>query len=443
MLRIGPRSARPTLAGYPERSVIDPTALRRRAAPIDRSSDRLVALGAIAIAVAFLFLAVVATFPPVDVRRGAWLPLHIALAGAATTAIAGVMPFFAAAFAAAPPSDARLRAAAVGAVAVGAAAVSFGVVANEVGVAVAGGIGFVAGIALTGTATVRPLGRALGPSRGLVTQGYVAALAEVAVGASLATLFVAGWPPIVESWARVKPAHAWLNLVGFVSLVIATTLLHFFPTVVGARIALRPSARVTVAGLAVGAAVVAVGFILASDPAARIGALGVIGGACGLAIYAWRTWQTRAHWTSDPGWHRFAMGGLVSAIAWFEAGILLAAVRVLVFGADPAGWSVEVLAGPLVIGWVGLAIVSSATHLLPAVGPGDPISHARQRRLLGRAVTFRLVALDVGILALAVGLPLGLVALGAVGAVLVALGLGVSAVLLGTAVTMGVRRGRA
>ena len=133
----------------------------------------------------------------------------------------------------------------------------------------------------------------------------------------------------------------------------------------------------------------------------------------------------------------------MSAIAWFEAGILLAAVRVLVFGADPAGWSVEVLAGPLIVGWVGLAIVSSATHLLPAVGPGDPVVHGRQRQLLGRVATFRLAVLDGGILALAVGLPLGFVALGAVGAVLVAVGLGVSAVLLGTAVTMGVRHGRA
>ena len=84
-------------------------------------------------------------------------------------------------------------------------------------------------------AALRPLRLGLGPSRGLVTQGYVIALGEVAVGASLATLFVARWPPIVEDWARIKPAHAWFNLVDFVSLVIATTLLHFFPTVVGAR----------------------------------------------------------------------------------------------------------------------------------------------------------------------------------------------------------------
>lgn len=420
--------------------MIDPTALRRRASPIDRSSDRLVALGAIGIAVAFLVAAIAAMFLPAAVRRGTWLPVHLAMAGAATTAIAGVMPFFAAAFAAAAPSDARLRMAAVGMVALGAAAVSVGVAASGVGLATAGGVGFVAGIVLTGVATIRPLGRALGPSRGLVTQGYVIALGEVAVGASLATLFVVGWPPVVEHWARIKPAHAWLNLIGFVSLVIATTLLHFFPTVVGARIALRPSARITVAGLAAGAPLVALGFATSADLIARFGAVAVLGGGGALAVYAWRTWQTRARWTTDPGWHRFAIGGLVSAIIWLEIGIAVAAARVVTFGADPAGWQIEASAGPLVIGWVGLAIVASATHLLPAIGPGNPAVHARQRRLLGRAATARLAVLNAGVVALAVGLPGGLDPLVTGGAVLVALGLGTTALVLGAAVRMGVRR---
>ena len=119
--------------------------------------------------------------------------------------------------------------------------------------------------------------------------------------------------------------------------------------------------------------------------------------------------------------------------------ILIAAGRVLVFGADPAGWSVEAIAGPLVIGWIGLAILASATHLLPAIGPGDHLVHARQRQLLGRVATVRLVVLNAGVLALAVGLPLGVVLLTSLGAVLAMLGLGMSAVLLGAAVVIGVR----
>ncbi len=53
-----------------------------------------------------------------------WLPLHLALAGGASTAIAGVMPFFVAALAAGDPAPSRLRKAAVGFVAVGAALVA-------------------------------------------------------------------------------------------------------------------------------------------------------------------------------------------------------------------------------------------------------------------------------------------------------------------------------
>jgi nitrite reductase (NO-forming) len=418
--------------------VIDPSSLRRRAPSIDRSSDRLVAVIAIAAAVAFLVGAVVAMFLPVADRRGAWLPLHLTLAGGATTAIAGVMPFFAAAFAAAPPSDARLRMTAVAAVAAGALGVSLGVVGSQPGVAVGGGVLFIAGVVVTGIATIRPLSRALGPSRGLITQGYVVALGEVAVGATVATLFVAGWAPIVGAWGQVKPAHAWLNLVGFVSLVVATTLLHFFPTVVGARITVRPSARITVLGLAAGAPLVALGFALGSDPIARIGAFFSVGGALGLAANAVRTWPSRARWKTDPRWHEFAIGALVAAITWFLVGIGIAAGRVLWAGAAPAAFSVETFGAPLVAGWVGFAILGSATHLLPAVGPGDPGAHGRQRRLLGRLAGPRLAVANAGVAGLALGWPLHIDVLVAGGAVLLAIGLGSTAALLVQAIGMGI-----
>lgn len=412
----------------------------RRRPLIDRSSDRLITLAAIAIAVGFLLAAVLSLLLPPGSRRGLWLPLHLALAGAATTAIAGVMPFFSATLAAAPPAGARLRAAAVGTVALGALGVASGVTSGWVGLAVAGGTAFVLGIALTGAATVGPLRGALGPSRGIVSGGYVAALVEVAVGASLATLFLAGWPPLAGDWARVKPAHAWLNLVGFVSVVVATTLLHLFPTVIGARIAVVRSARVTVYGLALGAGAVAGGYLLAADLLARAGAGAAIAGSLALAVYAGRVWRTRARWTTDPGWHRFAIGGLVSAIAWFVLGIGIASGRVVVFGADPSGWLADAVAGPLVIGWIGLAITASATHLVPAIGPGDPVAHARQRRLLGQGASIRLGLVDGGAAALALGLPLGVSAVVALGAILLGLGLGATAILIAASVAVGIRR---
>jgi nitrite reductase (NO-forming) len=243
----------------------------------------------------------------------------------------------------------------------------------------------------------------------------------------------------VETWGRLRPVHPWLNLLGFVSLVVATTLLHFFPTVVGARIADIRSARVTVAALAAGVPLVSLGFALQADLVARAGALLGLWGGLALAIYCLVTWRTRARWTGDRGWHVFAMGGLVSAIAWFELGLAWAAGRVLVLGPDPAAFTTDVLIGPLVVGWVGLTILASATHLVPSVGPGHPIAHARQRQILGHRGAARLVAADLGIAALSAGLPLRSDPLVLAGALLVAVALAATGALIAWAIAVGLR----
>jgi len=422
--------------------VIQLSSNRSRRAAVDRRADRLVAVTAISFALGFALLAIVAAFLPAAERAGLWLPVHLALAGAATTAIAGVMPFFSAAIATSQPVDARLRWASVTAVALGAASITVGFTNAAFTLAAVGGIVFGLGVVLVGYATLMPLRRGLGPRGGIVAVGYAAALAMVLTGATLATLFLAGWRPVLEAWGYLKPAHAWLNLVGFVSLIIATTLLHFFPTVIGARIARVPAAYATPIGLAGGVALVALGFASRSDLSARIGALLVATGALALVIYAVQVWRTRATWSGDHGWHRFAMGGLVSAIAWFVVGILLATTRILLDGADPAAVRLDSLAGPLVAGWMGLAILASATHLVPAIGPGDPYEHARQRVLLGRLATPRLFAADIGVATLTIGLIFSWDRLTVSAVLLLAASLGLTAAMLLTAVLSGIRNVR-
>jgi hypothetical protein len=325
----------------------------------------------------------------------------------------------------------------------GALLVAVGYAAGQLPLAAAGGLVFILGMLLTGVATLVPVRRPLARAGGVVTVGYAAALVLVAIGALLASLFLAGVPAAAAAWGALRPAHAWLNLVGFVSLIIATTLLHFFPTVIGARILRARSASLTVSGLALGAALVALGFAADADWLVRAGALASLLGAWGLAFYAWQTWRTKSAWSGDVGWHRFVMGGLLSAIAWFGIGTLIAALRLIVAGADPIAASATAVLGPLVPGWVGLAILASATHLVPAVGPGDPTAHARQRRLLGRFAEVRLLAADVGIAALTLGIPLAIDALIVPGMLLTAASLGGTTVLLVAAVADGLRSARA
>jgi nitrite reductase (NO-forming) len=406
---------------------------------IDRSDDRLVALISVGGALAFLVAGLLATLLPPTLRHGIWLPIHLVFAGGATTAIAGVMPFFSAAFAAAPPMDFRLRISSVAAVMLGAIGVAGGMVAGYPWVAAASGVLYVAGVGLIAVATLRPLGRGLGPSRGLVVKGYAIALINVAVGASLAVLTLAAVDVVSTAWAALRVSHAWLNLIGFVSLVIATTLLHFFPTVIGARIATRPTARAVVVCLALGPALVALAMPLGVDLIAQAGALLVEAGALSLLAYCVTVWPTRGKWTTDRAWHLFSMGGLISAVAWFNVGTAIAAGRVLVMGASPGSWDASYVIAPLAVGWVGMAVIASANHLVPSIGPGDAATHGRQRRVLGNLALTRLLVINAGTALLALGLPENSTVIAAIGIALIGGGVLATALLTLWAVALGLR----
>lgn len=327
-----------------------------------------------------------------------WLPLHLALAGGASTAIAGVMPFFVAALAAGPPAGVRLRGGAVLLVAVGAVLVAVrGIAPSEGWAPVIGGSVYLAGIGAVALA-VRTSGRAgLMMRRPIVSLGYTLALVNVAIGGLLATLMVAGWGPVLEAWARLRPAHAWTNLLGFVSLVILATLLHLLPTVLGGRIMPRRSTALVVLAPAFGSPMVVVGMILGSGPVAGAGAVLALVGAAALVMETVGIIRDRGHWTSDPGWHRFASAGMLAGIAWYVTGVAVAAWLVISEGPRPEAWSTALAGTPLVAGWVAQVLVASWTHLLPSIGPGGPVAHARQRVVLGRLATPRLVTYNGGV----------------------------------------------
>jgi nitrite reductase (NO-forming) len=284
--------------------------------------------------------------------------------------------------------------------------------------------------------TLGLLRRSLGARRRIFSILYGVAIGCVLAGATLSTLMLAGVPAVQASWSTLRVAHAWLNLFGFVGLVIATTLIHFFPTVVGARIT---QGRVLVAGLmamAAGPPMVAVGFMAGLWAAIAAGSVLAIAGCAALAGYALDVIRRRARWTTDRDWHRFAIGSLTASIAWLIGAEVAAALVALAHGPGGAGWIGGLVALPLVVGAVMQAIAGSWTHLVPAIGPGDPVRHAWQRGILGRLALIRLASFQLGTSLLL------LAALGRVagppetaGLLLVAGSMGTSLVLLARALT--------
>jgi nitrite reductase (NO-forming) len=370
---------------------------------ISRDADRRVTVAGIVVAAVFLAASLASLVPPIGPPATPWLPLHLAMAGGAGVAIGAVLPFFTATLAIAHPADARVRIAVIGLLAASAACVAAELSSGWSGLAVVGGIGYVAGIAGVAVVAFSPIRSAFGQRRPLVVGAYAAALAQVSIGAGLATAFVAGSPAITGAWASLKPAHGWLNVFGFVSVVIVATLVHLGPTVVGARIRPRRSATIAVVALACGPAVIALGHATVVDAVARIGAVAELAGAASLVVTAAQVRRDAAHWTTDLGWHRLTAWSLGAGVAWFALAVAIAAGRTLIMGATPAAWSLETFAVPLVLGWTAQVLVGSWTHLLPAIGAGDQRGHAGARRILGRAAVPRWAGWNAGVAMLAVG----------------------------------------
>ncbi|MBI3748659.1 MAG: hypothetical protein HY262_07430, partial [Chloroflexi bacterium] len=373
---------------------------------IRRSGDRAVTSAGVRVAAGLLGLA------GVSVVRAAlggtiWLPLHLALAGAAGTAIASVLPFFTTTLGKAAPAPGSVRVAAVGLVAGGTLLAGYGMSSGQPGVAAIGGASYIAGLGATAAAAFLPLRKALGFRIRLVELAYLAAIAEVVLGVAMATAMLAGWAPVAEAWGSLKPAHAWLNVFGFVTVVVAASLTHLAPTVAGGRIRPRRSASVALAFLMLGAPLVAIGFATGWDPIGRGGAIVELLGGAALTVHGAAVQRDRGRWTSDAGWHRFAGLSLVTAPGWLLIALAISAGRVLWLGPVPAAWDLRLLIVPLVAGWVGQVLVASWTHLVPAVGPGDQLRHAVQRRWLGRASTVRWLAWNAGAALWTVGLPAG------------------------------------
>lgn len=388
-----------TVATRAEFVVLEPDARRS----LSRTADRRITLAGLFVSAGFLAAAVAAAILPEAVRRGAWLPVHLALAGAAGTAIASVLPFFVAALSVAPPMSGIVRGGAIGLIAGGAAAASLGVAGGMESLALAGALGYLAGLGGVAVAAFWPLRASRGPRRRLVVAAYGAAIAQVAVGVGLVIAMLAGVPPVVEGWALLKPAHAWLNVFGFLSVVIAATLVHLAPTVAGTRIVPRRSAQVALAGLVTGAPLIALGLALGEDRVARIGALAELLGAIGLVAHALAVRHNRGTWTTDPGWHRLTSWSLLAAPAWFLVAVAMAAGRILWLGAVPDAWSLGSIAAPLAVGWVVQVLIGAWSQLLPSIGPGDMAAHAHQRACLGRAAIGRVGALNLGVALVTLG----------------------------------------
>lgn len=399
----------------------------------DRGPERRTVVGGLTLAAGFVGAGIVAWITS-GRPSGSWLPLHLAVAGGAGIAIGTMLPHFLTSLAAALPVRAGRRRLALGLLAIGVVLAVVGMNGGPPRVAAAGGLLYAGGLVFTAWNGFAPARAGLGRRGGIVDAAYGLALVNGVAAVGLAVLMLGGVGEAPGQWIQLKPAHAWLNLVGFLSLVIAGTLVHLYPTVIGARIRADRSLLVIVVGLGVGPPLVGLAYAARLDPAAALGVAFVAAGALGLGWYAARSRRGRGAWTTDRDWHRLAEWHLNAAIAWFGVAVLALGWEPLWHGSDPTGWSLSTIWGPLVLGWALQALVGAWTHLVPAIGPGGAARHAVQRAWLGRGGMARLVAWNAGVAAVSAGAWMGIGQFASAGAVLVGATMVLSLYLLARAV---------
>src|SRR3954465_13593952 len=218
---------------------------------------------------------------PAGVRLGWWLPLHLALVGAVSVAISGAMQTFVAALTATGPAPPALMWTQLVLTNAGAALVAAGRSGGHPGLVGAGGTAFLAGIALLGVIVLRAQRKALHVRHRVPVTMYEAAvlclLAGGAIGIALGTGTIEDPATVVD----LRSAHMALNVLGWVSLTIAGTLLTLLPTVLRVRMpAWRGSATrwLFMAGMAA----IAAGLAIGSTPLALAGSIAFAGAVAGL-----------------------------------------------------------------------------------------------------------------------------------------------------------------
>lgn len=322
--------------------------------------------------------------------QGRWLLVHLLLLGAASNAIVVWSTYFADAVLRVPGGHAVRDALVLAAVNVGAVGVVIGLLGHPARGAgrdlswllVVGAVIFGAGAVGHAVGLLAQLRASLAGRFAVAVRYYVTAALALPIGAWLGVLMAAE-PP---NHARLLLAHLSMNLLGWVGLTVAGTLITLWPTILRTKAdpAAVPVGRrawwfLTIAVVALGAA----GFAGARWPAV----LALLVYALGLAVLAGPL--LRVTLVRRP--ETFAAGSVLAGFLWW-LGCLIAAALALAMAADFATGvaAVRTLVAPFAVGFVAQTVVGALSYLLPVIVGGGPAVVRRSNARVDRGAVPRL-----------------------------------------------------
>ncbi|TNC29420.1 multicopper oxidase domain-containing protein [Amycolatopsis alkalitolerans] len=331
-----------------------------------------------------------------------WLALHLLVLGAASNAVLVYSRHFAQALLHARPGPEWPASARLAAFNLGALAVLTGMAAGLPWVAVAGAV-LVVGAVFAHSAALIAMARAATLSGRLrvVVRYYVAAGICLIIGGTLGGLLAGGAFPSPGWQQAVRLAHAHLNLLGWLGLVVVGTLFMLWPAVLRTRMAdtaprtARQVLVLTTGGLAVAVTgAVLTGWHPAAHWAAAAGMAGYGAGVAYALTPAIREMRAKPPRSAAPV-------ALLAANGW-----LLAALAVDIIGLALGSTVADDLLGRLLVPVLGIGVVAqiltgALTFLIPVTVGGGPSSNRRLTEVLEYAWLPRAVLGNLGLLLLA------------------------------------------
>ena len=342
--------------------------------------------------VGWLLAAVVVALVHRWVPEPRWLLLHLLLLGAAGHSILVWSRYFADTLLRGPATPRREQSIRLAVFDLGAVAVTVGV-GSDVWLLVLVGA---TGVALAVVGHVVSLARGLRGrfrSRFAATvHYYLAAGALLPVGATLGVWLARGLSDPLD--ARVRIAHAGINVLGWVGLTVLGTLVTLWPTMLRTRLAegAEKTSRVALPVLVAGIGLVAAA-AWADQP--RAVAVGLVTYLVGVSVLV-RPMVAAARAKPPASFPTWSVG---AGVLWLVAMLAVVAVRVAVGGGwDDVSRALHEAAPYLAAGFVAQVLLGALSYLVPVVLGGGPAAVRAANGALDSAGALRVALANVGLL---------------------------------------------
>jgi nitrite reductase (NO-forming) len=336
--------------------------------------------------------ALLAVFLPADIRLGWWLPLHLALLGAASQLIAGGQIMFSGTLGLAPAAGRGHLIGSLALLNLGAAAIAVGRISGVMPLVVLGATTFLTGTIWSGLVADSRWRRGLGGRFRVTRIYYGLAGASILIGGTAGAILATGVLPGVSQGSH-RLMHMAFNLFGWAGMTIVGTAITLLPSVLRTRAVYDRSLAWAPWTMFGGLVVTASGLSLNVPLVAAAGAAALLAGLAPFVRVAARVATGRRRFPVPvAAWH------LLAAILWLT---VVCGTQIWLLGAGNAGAVSDLWIVGLAGGTVVQAILGAWSFLLPM-----------EQQVAGGIRRLHLTAFEIGSRAQVAAYNLGLVLLG-------------------------------